>query len=186
MSKIAFLYKIVNYPSELYRRLRFKLQKAMLKECGNQVRFGRNVEINWSNCSIGNDVYIGDNAIFLCADAPLHIGDHVMFGPNCSIITGDHRIDIIGKYMSKVTITEKLPENDMPVVIVGDNWIGANALILKGVTVGRGAVIGAGAVVTHNVPPYSIVGGVPAKVISRRFSPTEIYEHEKILAGYKG
>ena len=182
MSKIAFLYKIVNYPSELYRRLRFKLQKAMLKECGNQVRFGRNVEITWSNCSIGDDVYIGDNATFLCANAPLRIGAHVMFGPNCSIITGDHRIDIVGKYMSEVTVAEKKPENDMPVVIEGDNWIGANALILKGVTVGKGAVVAAGSVVTHNVPPYNIVGGVPAKVISQRFSSGEIQQHEKILA----
>lgn len=153
----------------------------MLKKCGNDVRFGKNVEITWSNCSIGDDVYVGDNATFLCANAPLCIGDHVMFGPNSSIITGDHRIDIIGKYMSKVTVAEKKPENDMPVIIEGDNWIGANAIILKGVTVGRGAVVAAGSVVIHDVPPYSIVGGVPAKVISERFSPSEIQQHEKIL-----
>ena len=82
-----------------------------------------------------------------------------MFGPNCSIITGDHRIDIVGKYMSEVTVAEKLPENDLPVTIEGDNWIGANAIILKGVTVGTGSVVAAGSVVIHNVPPYSIVGG---------------------------
>lgn len=156
MNKNEFLYKLINYPGQLYRRIQIKLQKSMLMECGEQVRFGRNVEISWSNCSIGDDVYIGDNAIFLCAHAPLHIGPHVMFGPNCSIITGDHRMDIIGTYMSKVTVAEKLPENDMTVVIEGDNWVGANALILKGVTIGKGAVIAAGAVVTHNVPPYSI------------------------------
>ena len=86
-----------------------------------------------------------------------------MFGPNCSIITGDHRIDIVGKYMQEVTVAEKKPENDMPVVIEGDNWIGANALILKGVTVGKGAVVAAGSVVTHNVPSYSIVGGCRPK-----------------------
>lgn len=82
-----------------------------------------------------------------------------MVGPNCTIITGDHRIDIVGKYMSKVTVAEKKSENDMPVVIEGDNWIGANVLILKGVTVGKGAVVVAGSVVTHNIPSYSIVGG---------------------------
>lgn len=107
MNKAELLYKINNYPNELYRRTQFKLQKAMLKKCGNDVRFGKNVEITWSNCSIGDDVYVGDNATFLCANAPLCIGDHVMFGPNSSIITGDHRIDIIGKYMSKVTVAEK-------------------------------------------------------------------------------
>lgn len=181
MKTTMFLYKVINYPNELYRRIRFKLQRKLLKKCGNDVKFGRNVEITWNNCSIGNDVYIGDNAIFLCANAQLTIGDHVMFGPNCSIVTGDHRIDIIGKYMSKVTIVEKKPENDMPVTIEGDNWIGINSVILKGVTVGKGAVIAAGAVVINDVPPYSIVGGVPAKVISERFSFSEIQRHEKAL-----
>ena len=175
MNKVEFLYKLINYPSELYRRIRFKLQKKLLKRCGKDVRFGKNVEITWNNCSIG------DNATFLCANAQLCIGDHVMFGPNCSVITGDHRIDIVGKYMSKVTVAEKLPENDLPVIIKGDNWIGANVIILKGVTVGTGSVVAAGAVVIHDVPPYSIVGGVPAKVISERFSHSEIQQHEKVL-----
>ena len=104
-----------------------------------------------------------------------------MFGPNCTIITGDHRIDIVGKYMSQVTVAEKKPENDLPVKLEGDNWIGANSVILKGVTIGFGAIVAAGAVVTQNVPAYSIVGGVPAKVISMRFSNAEIQEHEKKL-----
>ena len=157
------------------------MQKKLLKKCGKDVRFGKNIEITWGNCSIGDDVYVGDDATFLCANAQLCIGDHVMFWPNCSIITGDHRIDIVGKYMSEVTVAEKLPENDLPVTIEGDNWIGANAIILKGVTVGTGSVVAAGSVVIHNVPPYSIVGGVPAKVISERFSPSEIQQHEKAL-----
>ncbi|MNI40841.1 Chloramphenicol acetyltransferase [compost metagenome] len=60
------------------------------------------------------------------------------------------------------------------IVIGNDVWIGANAVILPGVTLGDGAVIGAGAVVTKDVPPYAIVGGVPAKVIRYRFTPEEI------------
>ena len=61
---------------------------------------------------------------------------------------------------------------DKDVVFEGDNWVGANAIILKGVTVGKGSVISAGAVVTHDVPPYAIVGGVPAKVIRMRNEKT--------------
>jgi len=57
-----------------------------------------------------------------------------------------------------------------PPIIGNDVWIGANAIILQGVTIGDGAVIAAGAVVTKDVPPYAIVGGVPAKVIKYRFS----------------
>jgi acetyltransferase-like isoleucine patch superfamily enzyme len=58
--------------------------------------------------------------------------------------------------------------------IGNDVWIGARALILDGVTIGDGAIIGAGAVVTKNVPPYAIVGGVPAIILRYRFEPTEI------------
>lgn len=65
--------------------------------------------------------------------------------------------------------------------ITGDNWIAANAIILKGVNVGRGAIVASGAVVTKDVPPYSIVGGVPAKVIGMRFDESQIEEHEKML-----
>ena len=60
-------------------------------------------------------------------------------------------------------------------------WIGANVTILKGVTIGRGSVVAAGAVVTRSCPPYSIVGGVPARVIKPRFTAEEIEEHESLL-----
>lgn len=92
-----------------------------------------------------------------------------MSGPGLTIITGDHRIDIRDKYMDEVTVEEKLPENDQPVIIEEDVWCGANVTILKGVTIGRGSVIAAGAVVTKNVGEYEIWGGVPAKKIKNRF-----------------
>ena len=71
--------------------------------------------------------------------------------------------------MACVTDDEKLPENDLDVVFEGDNWIGASAIILKGVTIGKGSVIAAGSVVTKSIEPYTIVGGVPAKTIKKRF-----------------
>ena len=66
-------------------------------------------------------------------------------------------------------------------VIEDGCWIGANVTILKGVTIGRGSVVAAGAVVTRSCPPYSIVGGVPARVIKPRFTAEEIEEHESLL-----
>ena len=97
-------------------------------------------------------------------------GDHVMFGPSVHIITGNHIFDVPGKYMSEFTEADKREKDDQDVVLKGDNWIGCNALILKGVTIGYGAIVAAGAVVTKDVEEYCIVGGNPAKVIKKRFS----------------
>lgn len=131
------------------------------------------------NMTVGDYTSIPKGATFYCTEAPLTIGKKVIFGPHPTIITGDHRVDVIGKYI--MDSTEKLPENDAPVVIEDDVWTGANVTILKGVTIGRGSVIAAGAVVTKSFPPYSIIGGVPAKVLKMRFSEEEIEEHEEKL-----
>lgn len=112
-------------------------------------------------------------------------GKKVLFGPHPTIITGDHRIDVLGKYIADVTVEEKFVngENqyDQPVTIEDDVWCGANVTILKGVTIGRGSVVAAGAVVTKSFPPYSIIGGVPAKLLKMRFTEEEIKKHEEAL-----
>lgn len=113
------------------------------------------------------------------AQVVLH--DNIMFGAGVTIITGDHRYDIVGRTMKSITDAEKLPENDMNVEIMSDVWIGANATILKGVTIGEGSIVAACSLVTKDVPPYSIVGGIPAKVIGRRFSDEDIIRHKEIL-----
>jgi len=67
-------------------------------------------------------------------------------------------------------------EGSKSVTLEDDVWVGLNAIVLPGVTIGKGAIVGAGSVVTKDVPPYSIVGGVPAKVIKKRFSSEIIKE----------
>ena len=74
-----------------------------------------------------------------------------------------------------------MPENDANVVIEKGAWIGCNVTILKGVTIGTGAVIGAGSLVTKSIPPYAIAVGSPARVVKCRFTEDEIEKHEKIL-----
>lgn len=177
--------KISVVPSYVWDKLWSPLYKACMKHCGKGVYLRptcSDIKGLW-NLSIGDGTSIPKGSTFYCTKAPLTIGRKVIFGPKPTIITGDHRIDIIGKYIIDVTDTEKLPENDLPVVIEDDVWCGANVTILKGVTIGRGSVIAAGAVVTKSFPPYSIIGGVPARLIKMRFTPEQIEEHEKLLNG---
>lgn len=178
-----FLYKIVLLIKKAFNKLIVNpIKRSLVSECGKSVYFGNNVKISgWENVHIGNNVVLGPECMFLTTKSEIFIGDNVMFGPRVSVITGDHRTDLVGKFMISVTNDEKLPENDLPVFFSGDNWIGANATILKGVTIGEGAVIAANSLVTKNVPAYSVVAGVPAKVIKMRFTSEQLIKHKQIL-----
>lgn len=175
------IYKLFNIIPYLNDKVAFFFYRRAMKHCGKGV-YMRPLKSDIKglhNLSIGDGTSIPKGSVFYCTEAPLTIGKKVVFGPNPTIITGDHRIDVLGKYI--LDNTEKLPENDAPVVIEDDVWCGANVTILKGVTIGRGSVIAAGAVVTKDIPRYSIAGGVPAKVIKMRFSPEEIEKHERMI-----
>jgi acetyltransferase-like isoleucine patch superfamily enzyme len=152
--------------------------RPLFADCGNDVSFNPFDSFSYETIHIGSNVYIGSGACF-SAKKGIWIGNKVMFGPNVTIRGGDHNTSVRGQYMYDVH--DKLPENDQPVVIEDDTWIGAGAIILKGVTVRRGAIVGAGAVVTKDVPPYSIVAGVPARLLKYRWSLTEALEHEMQL-----
>lgn len=98
-----------------------------------------------------------------------------------TIITGNHSTNIpIDRYM-RDNILLRNGDEDKDVVIEEDCWLGANVTILAGVTVGRGSILGAGSVLRKSVPPYSIVFGNPAKVVSFVFTPEEIVKREKLL-----
>ncbi len=141
----------------LIKRYKQRKKKQGFKSIGAQVNLPLDLIVAGKrNISIGNHVSIGPRCLFYSTRAELTIGNHVMIGPEVMMITGDHRFDIQGIFMDEVTNDMKLPENDQPVIIEDDCWIGARVLILKGVTIGKGSVIAAGAVVLKNVPPYSI------------------------------
>lgn len=182
MKKIYFLLVRVSLiPSFLWDKFLCIFYKRAMKYCGKGV-YLRPSQCDFKglwNLSIGDYTSIPKGSVFYCTEAPLTIGKKVVFGPRPTIITGDHRIDVVGNYI--LDNVEKIPENDAPVVIEDDVWCGANVTILKGVTIGKGTVIAAGTVVTKSIPPYSIAGGVPARVLKARFTPEEIVEHERLM-----
>lgn len=175
MSIYIYIYKFVKkLRSGLHRLLAEPFTKMAFKKCGKNVRVPRGCSFSGiENVEVGNNVAFGSGLKVLSTRAKVSIGNDVMFGPNVTVITGDHRIDILDRPMISLTDKDKLPENDQDIVFEGDNWIGANATILKGVKIGYGAVVAAGAVVTKDVPSHSIVGGVPARVLKYRGSGEE-------------
>ena len=118
-------------------------------------------------CMPGSELLIGDDVgisgAIIYAWRRIEIGDRVLLGAGATIYDSDfHPLEVEARNRfdeSKVGIA--------PVRIESDVWLGARAMVLKGVTVGQGSVVAAGAVVTSDVPPGSIVGGVPARVIGR-------------------
>ena len=94
---------------------------------------------------------------------PCHIGDYVLMGPDVVIFTKNHRADRTDIHIGAQGMTEC-----RKVTIGNDVWIGQRVMIMPGVTIGDGCIIAAGAVVTKDVPPYCMVGGVPARVIKSR------------------
>lgn len=141
-----------------------KYQISKFKHIGRGVKLCEGGAFTYRTITIGDDVFIGRNCVFQSEKGQIVIGNHVMFGPGVNIHGGNHDFSLGDTPMK----SRRDNTDDGVVTIEDDTWIAANAIILPRVTIGRGAVVGAGAVVTHDVPPYSIVAGVPAKVIGQR------------------
>jgi maltose O-acetyltransferase len=148
---------------------------------GEDFEFDVDGTYSYGSIHVGEHVNLGARPTLLATRSTIHIGNHVMFGPSVSIWGGNHRFDVVGTYIDEITDDMKRPEDDLGVVIEDDVWVGGNATILHGVTVGRGAVIGADAVVTKSVLPYSVVAGNPARVIGKRWDAAAIGVHEMRL-----
>jgi acetyltransferase-like isoleucine patch superfamily enzyme len=120
-----------------------------------------------SYCCINNavgDVTIGDYTrigIHCTVIGPVCIGNHVNLAQGITVTALNHNFTDANSMIDEQGISTK------PVIIDDDVWIGANAVILPGITIGRHVVVAAGAVVTKDVPPYSLVAGVPARVIKQ-------------------
>lgn len=156
--------------------------KAYIPSKGRHFRCGPNCLFhNPENLEIGHNVFIADGAV-ISNKEKIYIGNNVLFGPDIMIRGGDHRIDEIGKPMSECLEGGK----NLPIIIESDVWIGARVIILKGVKIAEGAVIGAGAVVSKSIPPYTVAVGNPCRPIKARFTRAQLEEHlKKVKSAYQ-
>lgn len=143
-----------------------------------------NTKTDITRITVGKATYGGINALIFSKEGRLVIGNYCSIAGNVTFLVGtEHNLQRISTYPFKVKLMESEEfeaESKGDIVIDDDVWIGHGAIILSGVHIGQGAVIAAGAVVSKDVPPYAIVGGVPAKVIKYRFEDDLIKELLKI------
>lgn len=177
----GIIIRYYNYIVFRIARLRALFWSLFLKKCGKEVYIrGRTKIFNPKNVEIGDYTLIGENAR-IGGKYGVKIGKYVMFAGYVDILTvkknfNDWKIPVC-----------RQGESGKPVEIGDDVWIGTKVVIMPGVKIGRGAIIGAGAVVTKNVPSFSIVGGMPAKVIKYRFDKKTINKADKVsFYCYKG
>lgn len=137
---VAKILKIMAYDSKS------KFQEGVYIGDGTKVQIGQHVEIN-------ENVFIQGATI----------GDYVMIAPNVVLLNSIHKID-----RTDIPIILQGKEHGLSPIIENDVWIGRNAIIMPGVRISKGAIVGAGAVVTKNVASYTVVGGIPAKLIRKR------------------
>jgi maltose O-acetyltransferase len=176
---IRILVSVIYALQRIWRRARIYLLKPQFNAHGKNISFDPDGVYSFENIILGSDVSLGLYPMLMASNSMIRIGNHVMFGPYVTIIGGNHNTAEIGCFMTAVT--EKRPEDDLGVVIEDDVWVGARAIILNGVVVGRGSIVGAGSVVTKSVPAYSVVAGCPARVLKFRWDIDSIIQHDKIL-----
>ena len=165
----------VGFLRRLWYRLRYPCKMGIRPVIGRRTRFENTPAIRigalfscGDDCffagplQIGNQVSFNNNCHINGGGASLSIGNDCLFGPNVVIRASGHNYNLSG------TRIRHQGHHRAGVVIEDDVWVGANAVVLPGVRLHQGAVVGAGAVVTHDVPEYTVVAGVPAVRIAKR------------------
>lgn len=141
----------------IFLRLRGWLAKYFFGYCGKDLRLGRGIVIhNPINIHLGNHVFFAYGCMLMATDV-IRVEDEVMFGPYVVAISGNHSRQHGSFRYGKPQLA--------PIWIKHGVWVGSHAVITAGVTIGEGSLIGAGAVVTRDIPDHVMAGGVPARVI---------------------
>lgn len=163
--RVAYAATAKMLPQSIYCKPAMAMRGFFAKRICESVGNGVNIE---KGATFTSDVTIGDRS-GIGKDCELHgevhIGNHVMMAPECVFYTRNHetsRLDI--------PMGDQGNSQPTPIFIGDDVWLGRRVMVMPGVRIGDHCVIAAGAVVTKDIPPYSIAGGVPARIIGSRLN----------------
>ena len=171
--------KLVKLNNETDRSVRDEICKDLFGA------FGKSTVLSPFRCDYGDQIYIGDDCfinfnVSMIDLGKIKIGNRVLIGPGTGIFTAIHPID--------PEIRATGIEKGVDIIIEDDVWIGGNATILPGITIGKGAIIGAGSVVTKDIPKMTIAAGNPAKVIRGITEEDKIYwqgQYDEYLKNFR-
>lgn len=178
--------KILNYIILKISIIHIKGTKIKSINCSKNIKVGKYVQIPKKvfireNVKIGKYTYLSPNTVI---ESNVEIGNYCSLAPHVHIGPGEHYMNYVTTHpilfdpvwRKKVNLVEKqhyvrtIKKTELKTIIGNDVWIGLNVIILRGVKVGNGAVIGAGSIVTKDIPDYAVVAGNPAKIIKYRFN----------------
>jgi acetyltransferase-like isoleucine patch superfamily enzyme len=161
----GFIYYIINKPFYNQIGYPFILYPNTYIRNKKKISFGKDITIFFGALISPTELKTGDNIGFgvnCFVAGKVTLGNNVMIGPNTTIPGANHNFE-------KVDIPMNAQGNTIKGTTIEDDvWIGANSVVLDGITIGKGSIVAAGSVVTKNIEPYSIVCGVPAKLLRKR------------------
>lgn len=162
----------MNYIRRIVQRLYYYRLYLKSPKLGKSICLSKRGQfIREEQIVMGDNIFISSN--FHISAYKLIFGNNIIIGPNLVIECNNHKTDIVGKTVYSVS-HDKIYKG---VTIEDDVWIGANVVILPGVTISQGCIVGAGSVVSRTLPPYTICVGVPCRPIKKRFSDDILYKH---------
>lgn len=159
-----------NATRPLEQEKRGELLKKIFAETGKNCYVEPPLRANWGiHTHVGDNFYANFN-LTLVDDTDIYIGNNVLIGPNVTLVTGTHPV--------RPDIRSRAAQFNLP-VLIGDNvWLGANVTVLPGVSIGENSVVGAGSVVTKDIPANSVCYGVPCRV-QRKISDDDMLFYHK-------
>ena len=153
-------------PSELEAKQRY--MREVFAECGDNCYIELPLHANWGGRHVhfGSGIY-ANSGLTLVDDGHIYVGDKVMFGPNVTVATANHPLD--------AELRSRGLQYNKDVYIGENAWIGANVVIVPGVRIGKNSIIGAGSVVTKDIPDDALAAGVPCRVLRA------VGEHDRVF-----
>lgn len=178
VGRSKFVHRLRSVANWIRSFVRFRIRQRWIRTSGmTRIHSSVFLYAPYKDMKFGHHVQLGPHC-YVAAD--IHFGNYVLCASHVSFIgKNEHRYDCPGD-----TVWDSPRGKDEPTVVGNDVWIGHGSIIIGGVKIGDGAVIAAGSVVTKDVPPMTLVGGNPARVIKQRFkNESEIKKHRAYLEG---